>query len=242
MKRMPLSRSLQPRFLFSLAAAIVRGAFSFLSTLREDERLDRQLGVRTGHRPSSRITAGVYLAHKTERSGARHADGLDYGASPYRTLEAIADALSPGPGDVFVDAGCGDGRALCLMAFRGAGRCIGLELDPELAELARANARSLRGGVGSRIEVVRADASRPAAPLLDEATILFLFHPFGLRSVRDLIDRLEESFRRKPRKLTIAYHNAIERWYLDDAPWLERDDSLHDARVLLWRTRPEALS
>lgn len=63
-------------------------------------------------------------------------------------------------GDRVLDAGTGTGAAaLCLAARVGGVRVTGIELRPEIAELARGNAA--RNGVDGRVTVVEGDVLRP---------------------------------------------------------------------------------
>jgi len=76
----------------------------------------------------------------------------------------LAAALKAGPGQRVLDAGCGVGSAgLCLMARRPDCSVTGLELQPELAELARRNL--ILNGMAERGQVAQGDlAQAPFAP------------------------------------------------------------------------------
>jgi tRNA1(Val) A37 N6-methylase TrmN6 len=64
----------------------------------------------------------------------------------------LAAAISAGTGETVLDAGCGTGAAaLCLAARLQNCAVTGVELDPELAALARANVRS--NGMEDRVAV-----------------------------------------------------------------------------------------
>jgi predicted RNA methylase len=77
-----------------------------------------------------------------------------------------------GPSDTVYDLGCGDGRILVLAAggVFNARRCVGVELDPELAEQARRAVSA--AGLADRIEVVCGDA---AAADVSAATVVALY-------------------------------------------------------------------
>lgn len=108
----------------------------------------------------------------------------------------------------FIDIGAGKGRALLLASEFGFRRIIGVEILPELVEIARENAREFeRRGLRSKIEVVCGDATDSVFPA--EPTVVFLFNPLPLAALRALIQNLEQSLRQNPRRVFVAYANPI---------------------------------
>lgn len=108
----------------------------------------------------------------------------------------------------FIDIGSGKGRALLLAAEHPFRRIIGIELIPELDEIARENVQKLNGqGLKVLIELVCGDAITFSFPA--EPTVVFLFNPLPQGALRRLMKNLEESIRRSPRALYIAYANPI---------------------------------
>ena len=84
----------------------------------------------------------------------------------------------------FVDLGCGKGRALIMaweLKFR---RIIGVEIVPELADIARANLTRL--GVSAEVRTI--DALFFVFP--PEPVVLFLYNPFGTEVVEAVIESL----------------------------------------------------
>lgn len=76
----------------------------------------------------------------------------------------LAAAVPAGAGETVADLGAGSGAVgLCLAARVDDCRIIGLEQEPDLALLARANAE--RSGLSGRVRLVRADVAAP--PLAD---------------------------------------------------------------------------
>jgi SAM-dependent methyltransferase len=108
----------------------------------------------------------------------------------------------------FIDIGAGKGRALLLASEFGFRRTIGVELLPELVEVALENVRDVeRQGVGLRIEVVREDATNFIFPV--EPAVVFLFNPLPHAALRTLIQNLEQSLHQNPRPMYVAYANPI---------------------------------
>src|SRR5215472_13249531 len=82
---------------------------------------------------------------------------LEYQTPDYLYLRRVRDILQPTTEDVVFDIGCGMGRVLCVMAQRNVRKCVGIELQPQLCEIARKNAAQLRGRKAP-IEIVCTDA------------------------------------------------------------------------------------
>ena len=86
-------------------------------------------------------------------------DPADGSVAPYvptveEDVELMLDVAGVGPGDYVIDLGSGDGRIVIAAAARGA-FAHGVEIEPELVELARRNAR--RAGVAERAAFVEGD-------------------------------------------------------------------------------------
>jgi tRNA1(Val) A37 N6-methylase TrmN6 len=76
----------------------------------------------------------------------------------------LAAACPAADGDRVLEAGCGAGAAsLCLLARVPGAHVTGVEIDPELAALARGNAEE--NGVSSRFEIAAADVAAPWSKL-----------------------------------------------------------------------------
>jgi len=148
-------------------------------------------------------------------------DSFGYQPIPYNSFDVAMRCVPIVPGrDVFVDYGCGMGRAIILAARRPFRGVIGVERSSELCAVARNNiTRARRKLQCPNVQVVNSDAQDYLVP--DDATVFFLFNPFGESTVRCVLQRILESLERNPRKLTIVY--ALPKCCgdpLDEQPWL----------------------
>jgi SAM-dependent methyltransferase len=114
----------------------------------------------------------------------------------------------------FVDVGAGKGRGLLVASEYSFRKVVGIELNPELASIARQNVErwtraNREDSTAARIapiEVVEQDALEyelPATP-----TLLFLFHPFEAPVLKQLLRRIETQFARRQGALDLLYVNA----------------------------------
>jgi SAM-dependent methyltransferase len=125
-----------------------------------------------------------------------------YGVAPSILRALIArwrETVPPHPisSYTFLDIGCGKGRALLVASELPFRRVVGIELNPNLAAVARANAEHWNSShttdptapLLAPIEVLEQDAlelTLPATP-----TLIFLFHPFEAPLLRKLLRRIE---------------------------------------------------
>jgi len=111
----------------------------------------------------------------------------------------------------FVDLGSGKGRVLLMAAEYPFKRIIGVELLPELSAVAEANLRRVRERASeistNQIELRLGDARDFEFP--NEPLLVYLFNPFPEFVVRRVLGNLEESIRRHPRPVYVAFHNNV---------------------------------
>ncbi|MBI4526171.1 MAG: class I SAM-dependent methyltransferase [Deltaproteobacteria bacterium] len=146
-------------------------------------------------------------------------DGVDYAPADYRSLTTALRGLDISPArDVFLDYGSGKGRVVVMAATYPFRRVIGVELSEQLNAIARKNiqraARKLRC---NEIEIITADASTYRVP--DDVTVVFL--NIGGRILAAVLERLNESMAKSPRKITILF--KYPRWVdnlLGQCDWL----------------------
>jgi SAM-dependent methyltransferase len=152
------------------------------------------------------------LGQLEEASGDAHAHATHY--EPVPTV-AFAELLACVPESllhdaVFVDVGCGMGRALLLASEHPFKQIVGIELSPALHAIACENLAAARGlAVRCRdVRIRRADARRFGYPPGD--LVVFLFNPFDHEALRAVLDRIVGS-RRAGDRVTLLYHVAVHR-------------------------------
>ncbi|HEX3680568.1 MAG TPA: class I SAM-dependent methyltransferase [Galbitalea sp.] len=104
----------------------------------------------------------------------------------------------------FVDLGCGKGRALMLAAEFPFQQLLGVEIVPELCQIARENIAK-NPVWRDRITVLNADAAEVQLP--DGPLLIFLFDPFLSAVLRRVLANLERQLRANPREVYLLYAN-----------------------------------
>jgi SAM-dependent methyltransferase len=157
-------------------------------------------------------TTGAALSWRTRLLGLLHSVYQPIPPEQFREImSALSAQLAPDTHFsqfTFIDIGAGKGRALLLASEFGFRRIMGIELLPELIEVARENVREFeRRGVGSGIEVICEDATNFAFPR--EPTVVFLFNPLPQSSLRKFLENLERWLNQNSDPVYVVYANPI---------------------------------
>ena len=145
-----------------------------------------------------------------------HSDANHYGYLAYYTYFSIFDWLKLKSTDVVVDLGCGKGRVSCIAARYPIEASIGVDIDPPLAEIARANAARMKSRRAD-LKIVCQSATEFDC---DDVNVVVMFHPFGSETMRTVLACWEQSLARRPREFRIVYGNPLLSPMLAAKPWL----------------------
>ncbi|OPC04299.1 hypothetical protein BAS10_14575 [Elizabethkingia meningoseptica] len=108
---------------------------------------------------------------------------------------------------VFIDIGCGKGAAILLATRYNFKRYIGVELSTLLAEECDKNIRKFTGKKAIDYTICNCDAMNYEIP--DDVNVFYFYNPFAPPVLKAVMQRIEESLQRNPRKVIIFYFNAI---------------------------------
>lgn len=128
----------------------------------------------------------------------------------------------------FIDIGSGKGRAVLVASELPFHQIIGIELNPDLAEIAQKN---LDHWQTTHTDDTTAQPIAPVSLLQQDAltykfpttpAVIFLFHPFEPPVLKRLLRRIETQFAHRPGQLDILYVNSECREVLDANPAFRR--------------------
>jgi SAM-dependent methyltransferase len=140
-----------------------------------------------------------------------HPDRTRYVPSSWHVLPRALRYLGVSDDDVFADFGCGKGRVVLQAARWPFRRVIGVEISPDLADIAREGLAARRHQQRCRnVEIVVADITQYRVP--DDLTIGYLYHPFRGETFDAFLGAVVESMDRCPRRVRLIYV-----WPLDGA-------------------------
>ena len=156
------------------------------------------------------------LGLSAERShDYRHSGGIH--------LEQVLDSLTITQEDAIIDFGAGKGGALITFAKYPFSRITGVELLPELANVAGQNFRLL--GI-TTVNMVVSDAALFTD--VDGYNHFYFYSPFPQSVMAAVIRNLEESLLRNPRRVVIIYCNPeFHDTVITDTPFAKRNEFYH---------------
>jgi SAM-dependent methyltransferase len=177
----------------------------------------------------------------------RYASVGELGLSPERShdyrhsggihLEKVLDTLQIGAEDAIVDFGAGKGGALITFAKYPFARITGIELKPELAEIARSNFRLLKL---TNIGMVVGDAADFSE--LDAYNYFYFYSPFPEEVMATVMRNIAASLAKAPRAATLIYCNPeFHETVIEQSPFHKSGEFLHrqlSLPIFLYRYRP----
>lgn len=131
-----------------------------------------------------------------------------YGPTRARPLFHLLQSLNVPRDAVFVDLGCGKGRALIVAARYGVRRLKGVELVPEFIRTCETNLEKVRSEIGDlRWEIFNVDIRGYAVSPEDD--VFYLYDPCAWPDVLACLNNILASWRKHPRRLRVIYHNNL---------------------------------
>jgi SAM-dependent methyltransferase len=189
-----------------------RGGVVLVARVAWDRMSDRVLEHRAGIRSVGLVPIESLLAHWT--------DCHDYFPSSFRALKRVLDDLDIQAVDVFVDYGCGMGRALVLAARMPFSRLYGVEVSERLLDVARRNLQAaLAPSRLADVTLVAGNALNFRLPAA--ASVLYFYNPFHGGILSAVMADIERSLHESPRPLRIVFNNPAHfRKVEGQYPWL----------------------
>jgi hypothetical protein len=176
--------------------------------------IDRRLGIETSQKTSRKLI----------RTGTE-ADAVSVGyvgATP-SIIRKCLNVINIPADAVFIDIGCGKGRALVVGTEYPFQAIIGIELSDFLCDLARRNIEKLpEGAAAERVVIVNGDASTPVLPDAP-CVVLFCYNPFHRPLVMKLAQHLEQEIPKDQHRVVwLIYYNPVCFDVFDTSPSLRR--------------------
>lgn len=139
--------------------------------------------------------------------------------TPEFVVDRMLEMAELGKDDLLLDLGSGDGRIVITAAQRYGARARGVEIDPELVEKSKENAR--KAGVGERTEFVAQDMF---VAKIDDATVLSLY--VLTASNLELRPRILDEM--KPGSRVVSHQFSMGAWIAD------KQESYGDIEIYMW--------
>jgi SAM-dependent methyltransferase len=180
-----------------------------------------------------KIAVAVFAAVVSWKTGAWSQENIPFVPSPMPVVLRMLELAEFRKDDVLYDMGSGDGRIVIQAAKKYGVRGVGIDLNPELVEKARANA--VQEGVGHLVEFRAVDGLTVD---ISEATVvtLYMFKWFN-NQLRPKLQKL------KPGSRIIAHDFDIDDWKPTRIEYINPNESgsseYSAARTLyVWKIEP----
>ena len=181
---------------------------SSIAERRRERALDRELGIET---------AGFLTSGQLEAEWRDPKAFTGYQAVSREIFDEMIASLPIDPASFcFIDIGSGKGRALALAAKRGFSLVIGVELSPNLHQIAERNFARIGGSLGASIRTLNLDARDFVFP--GTPSVVYLFNPFEDEAItREVVRNIERAHCASSSPVFLLYH-----WPVHEAVLKER--------------------
>ena len=139
-------------------------------------------------------------------------------STPYRLLDLIVDYFQLDVSDVFVDVGCGWGRVISFLMLKfkmtktqWSCKFVGIEINTKAANIAKKRFRDFK-----QVEIINSDI---LLNIPRDATVFYLFNPFGEKDLVYFINSINKKINHPVRLLYLndVYGSVINNatnWFL----------------------------
>ena len=130
-------------------------------------------------------------------------------------LRRVLTTLEIPAGKVFLDLGCGKGKALLVASEFNFKEVRGVEISALLCEIAKRNCSIYcnEGKVQAIFSIIHSDMAKYR--IKDDEDVFFLFNPFDDFILKHVLYNIVSSLQKQKRKIWIIYRNAIHRETID---------------------------
>lgn len=198
-------------------------------------------------------TSGFASANELPRSEHAPNDGPYWGShywgsQPSFVRSAIAALPSQQP-FMFIDLGCGKGRALLVASEFHFRSIVGVELSRTLATIARRNAQIIKTRFPDRTDIVIREGDACAFQIPSGNIVVYLYNPFGEGVLLKVIAALEAAIAAEQREVYVVYmhpslsdcidaSSVFKRFFetrVDFAPEERGYGDISEGKFIIWR-------
>ena len=144
------------------------------------------------------------LKIKTSGRDDSHSDQyrFPYEPTPYSVLERLSNSGYISKKNVLLDYGCGKGRVSFFLSWLIRCRCVGIEYDDRIYQMAVKNQGTAVSG--ARVEFVCMKAEEYTAA--ENADRMYFFNPFSVEILKRVMYRIRESWYQNPREILLFFY------------------------------------
>lgn len=137
----------------------------------------------------------------------------------------------------FLDLGSGKGRTLLMASNYPFHKIMGAEIIPELHALAQENVKRYHSEKQKCFVLSTWMGNARDFPFPIEPMVVYLFNPFPLDILREVLERLRVSLAQHPREAYVIYHNLVHEDVFQQMAFLEPLQRME--QYAIYRARPD---
>jgi len=197
---------IQERGIVSATALLFRNLWSFLRDSTPERRRQRYGDMEYDWEHRVNTTSGT-LGWRERLLGTFH--------SPYQPTDPalFREMMSALPIQfdkfTFIDIGSGKGRTLLMASEYPFQKIIGVELLPELHQVAQENLRLYQSESQKCFALESVCGNATTFPFPAEPLVLYLFNPLPESGLRQMLANLDRSLTANPRPAYVLYYNPL---------------------------------
>jgi len=219
---------IQERGIVSATALLFRNLWSFLRDSTPERRRQRYGDMEYDWEHRVNTTSGT-LGWRERLLGTFH--------SPYQPTDPalFREMMSALPIQfdkfTFIDIGSGKGRTLLMASEYPFQKIIGVELLPELHQVAQENLRLYQSESQKCFALESVCGNATTFPFPAEPLVLYLFNPLPESGLRQMLANLDRSLAANPRPAYVLYHNPLLERVLSESSGLRKLHGTHQYAV-----------
>jgi len=167
-------------------------------SIAEDAWFDRKFGLET---------AEIVHVQNLDIGADDKQHSVQYQPTRVRHFRKLMRALKLPTSHVFVDVGCGKGRILIAAAQYGFRHVEGIEISPQLTEVARRNIDIYHRGTGQQANIEVTCSNVLDFNLKRDENVFYLYWPFDRVVMTQFLEKLRSSFRACPREIWLIVND-----------------------------------
>jgi SAM-dependent methyltransferase len=155
-------------------------------------------------------TTGIDELKSLKKKGIDTSHATIYMPVSYPVIEEALNNIQGIEKKHFLDIGCGKGRAMCVAAYKGFKKITGVDFSAALCKKANGNlAITKKIFPDIYLKIFNNDAFYFEIP--DDVDCIFLFNPFDEIIMSGVVENVQISLEKKPRKLFVIYANPLHK-------------------------------
>jgi len=153
--------------------------------------------------------------------------GWKYESTPILALQKLFSMLIIPNNSIFVDFGCGKGKVLIIASEFGFKEVRGIDFSSELCKIAVNNCLKYKERVQNTIEYSVFESDVVDYQVRDDENVFYLFNPFDARILENVLNNIQLSLSRFPRKIWIIYSEPRYRSIIENSNTFKKENEFY---------------